>query len=331
MLFELPHFEYKNAMDLQEAVACLTQYGNRARVIAGATDLLGLMKDRIEGPQIATPEMLVNIKNIPGLNDIKYERGRGLRIGAAVTLKQLIAADAIQQDFPIIAQAALQVGTTQLRNMGTVGGNLCQRPRCSYFRHPQFICSKKGGNQCYAVSGEHRFYHSIMMHAKCIAAHPSDLAPALIALRGQAVVAGPGGERRIPLNEFYMDGNGLEETSLKAGEFLTAVEMPEQARPCQVFLKQRIRHSVDFALASVALAVTSTNGICEAMRLVLGGVAPAPVLVPTDGFIGRKVNQQFIEEAANLSVKAARPLRSNAYKVDLTRVTVQRAFAGLDL
>jgi xanthine dehydrogenase YagS FAD-binding subunit len=128
-----------------------------------------------------------------------------------------------------------------------------------------------------------------------------------------------------------MDGSGLEETALKAGELLTAVEMPEQAKPCQVFLKQRVRRSVDFALSSVALAVTTANGICEAIRLVLGGVAPAPVLVPMDGFIGRKFDQGVIEDAADASIQAARPLRSNGYKVELTRATVQRAFAGLGL
>jgi len=330
MLFELPSFEHKDAMDVQEALSYLARYGDRAKVIAGATDLLSLMKDRIEGPKLKIPEVLVNVKKIPGLNGIRYERGKGLRIGATVTLKQLAASDTIKQKFPIVAEAALQVGTTQLRNMGTVGGNLCQRPRCSYFRHPHFICFKKGGGRCYAVSGEHRFHHAIMMQGKCVAAHPSDLAPALIALGGKAVVAGSHEERRIPLSEFFAGGNSLGETALRADELLTGVEMPEPRGTHQVFLKQRIRHAVDFALSSVALAVIESDGVCEDIRLVLGGVAPVPVLVPLDNVIkSGKLDHRLIEDAANLSIKEAHPLRMNGYKVDLTKVTVQRAFAAI--
>jgi len=153
MLFELPGFEHVDAKDAREAALCLRQYGEKAKVIAGATDLLSLMKDRIEGPELKVPEVLVNIKTIPGIARIDYDEKTGLRIGAGVTLNQLATADLIRQKFNILSQAVLQVGTTQIRNMGTVGGNVCQRPRCLYFRHAHFVCFKKGGSKCYAVAG----------------------------------------------------------------------------------------------------------------------------------------------------------------------------------
>ena len=228
MLLELPIFEHIDATDVDDAASCLDRYGEKARVIAGATDLLSLMKDRIEGPRLRVPEVLVNIKTIPGMTSITYDKETGLRMGAAVTLNQLATSDLVSQRFKILIQAALQVGTTQLRNVGTVGGNLCQRPRCSYFRHPHFICFKKGGTRCYAQTGEHRFYHSIMMHGKCVMAHPSDMAPALIALKARAIIANAEGERKVPLDAFFSGANSLGETVLKSGELLTAVEVPDQ-------------------------------------------------------------------------------------------------------
>ena len=203
MLFELPGFDHIDAKDAKEAASCLRKYGEKARIIAGATDLLGFMKDRIEGPGLKVPEVLVNIKTIPGIARIDYDEKTGLRIGAAVTLNQLATSDLIKQKFNILSQAALQVGTTQIRNMGTVGGNLCQRPRCLYFRQAHFVCFKKGGTTCYAVTGEHRFYHSIMKKGKCVMAHPSDMAPALIALKAKAIIAGSEGERGLPLEAFF--------------------------------------------------------------------------------------------------------------------------------
>ena len=327
MLFELPGFEYKSVTDVQEAVSYLARYGEKAKVIAGATDLLSLMKDRIEGPALKTPEVLVNIKKIPGLNAISYKEGNGLRIGATATLKQLATSDIIREKFPVIAEAALHVGTTQLRNMGTLGGNLCQRPRCSYFRHPHFICFKKGGDRCYAISGEHRFYHAIMMHGKCVAAHPSDLAPALIALRGNAVIAGPRGERRAPLDTFFTGANSLGETALEPDELLTGVVVPDQPGSGQVFLKERIRHAADFALASVALSVRMPARVCEKARIVLGSVAPVPYVAAAveDMITGRKLDRRLIATAAEASVTEARPLRMNGYKMDLAKVLVERA------
>ncbi len=327
MLLELPIFEHIDVTDVKDAASCLDRYGEKAKVIAGATDLLSLMKDRIEGPGLRVPEVLVNIKTIPGMTSVTYDKETGLRIGAAVTLNQLATSDLIRQRFNILIQAALQVGTTQLRNMGTVGGNVCQRPRCSYFRHSHFVCFKKGGTKCYAVAGEHRFYHAIMMHGKCVMAHPSDMAPALLALNARAVIANSDGERKVPFDVFFSGPDSLGETVLKVGELLTAVEVPDQHSTHQIFLKQRIRHAADFALSSVTAVARMSDGVCEEIRVVLGGVAPFPrAAAEVEKMIkGRRLEERLISDAAEASVKGARPLPMNGYKIDLARALVRRA------
>ena len=162
MLDELPPFDYVDAATLAEAVAALTEHGPRAQVLAGGTDLLGLMKDRISGPGMPVPEVLVNVKRIPELHGIAETADGGLRIGAAVTLADLERDARVTARFPALAQAAAAVATTQIRAMGTVGGNLCQRPWCWYFRHPQFPCLKRGGTQCFALPGSNRTYFGVL-------------------------------------------------------------------------------------------------------------------------------------------------------------------------
>jgi xanthine dehydrogenase YagS FAD-binding subunit len=332
MLFELPSFEHVDARDVKEVAFWLQKYGGKARVIAGATDLLGLMKDKVEGPEFRIPEVLVNIKRVPEMTRITYDEGTGLRIGAAVTLSRLAASDVIRQEFRILSQAALQVGTTQLRNMGTLGGNLCQRPRCLYFRHPHFLCFKKGGSKCYAATGEHRYYHSILKHGRCVMAHPSDLAPALIALKAEVMIMSPNGERRVPVQEFFLGPNHYTETILKTDEYLTEIHVPTQnERTRQVFLKERIRHSADFALSSVAAVARISGGICEDIRIVLGGVAPLPYVasMAEEDIRGKKVDEDLISQAAEVSVKGAKPLLMNGYKVGLTKTLVKRALTSI--
>jgi xanthine dehydrogenase YagS FAD-binding subunit len=332
MLYELPSFEYVDARDVKEVASLLYQYEGRAKVIAGATDLLGLMKDKIEGPELKIPEVLVNVKRIPEMTRVTYDDGAGVRIGAGVTLSRLAASDVIGREFRILSQAALQVGTPQIRNMGTLGGNLCQRPRCLYFRHPHFICFKKGGSKCYAASGEHRFYHSILKHGKCVMAHPSDLAPALIALEAQAILMSPQGKRKVPLQEFFSGPNHQTETILKTDEYLTEIEVPIQTgRARQVFLKERIRHSADFALSSVAAVARISGEICNDIRIVLGGVAPLPYIasVAEEVIRGKKLDEGLISQAAEVSVKGAKPLSMNGYKVGLTKTLVKRALASI--
>ncbi len=331
MLYELPVIRHIDARDVNDVVACLTAHGDRAAVIAGATDLLALMKDRIEGPKMRTPEVLINIKTIPGIGDIAYTKGQGLRIGAAVTLSHIISSSEVGTRFSILTQAARVIGTTQLRNMGTVGGNICQRPRCAYFRHPRFACFKKGGVRCYAVAGEHRFYHAILESGKCVSAHPSDMAPALVALKAYAVIVGPGGQRRVPVRDVFSGPDALTETSLTPHEFLLAFEVPDQpADMRQVFVKQRIRRAADFALASVALVARLSDGVCTDISMVLGGIAPFPHVAnrAEEAIKGRALTEDTIATAAEAALEGAKPLPMNHYKIDLTKAIVRNALAS---
>jgi xanthine dehydrogenase YagS FAD-binding subunit len=332
VLYELPAFGHADAESIQEAVFWLEKWGNEASVIAGGTDLLGLMKDRLEGPQLRMPQVLINVKPIAEMKRIDHDDELGLRIGAAVTLSQLGASDIIRDRFSILSQAARQIGTTQIRNMGTVGGNLCQRPRCLYFRHPDFPCYKKGGRSCYAVRGEHRFDHSVINYGKCVVAHPSDMAPALIALNASAIIATSNGERKLPLQDFFLSANDYTETALKPGELLVEVRVPnESSKSHQLFLKHRVRHASDFALASVAMVAEISNGIVQDIRIVMGGIAPSPYIADrTEEMItGKGLDPKLISGIAKASIDGGRPLPQNGYKIDLAKALVKRALESI--
>ncbi len=332
MLLELPGFEHIDVKSSEEAVFWLHKCGERARVIAGGTDLLSLMKDRIEGPGFRVPQVLVNIKPIPEMNRLTWNEKSGLNIGAAVAISRLSASDVILNKYSILAQAARSVGATQIRNRGTAGGNICQRPRCAYFRHPHFLCFKKGGEKCLAASGEHRFYHSILGNGRCVMAHPSDLAPALVALKAEAVLVSLTGERRVLLKDFFCGPNQPMETVLKPKELLRDIVVPNQGVGIrQVFLKQRIRRSVDFALSSVSVVVQTFGKICEHASIVLGGVAPFPYVAfeAEETLRGKLLNPQTIAEAAEAAVNRAQPLPMNRFKVDLTKTLVKDALMSI--
>lgn len=332
MLYELPAFKHADAESVREAVIWLEKWGNDASVIAGGTDLLGLMKDRLEGPQLRTPQVLINVKHIAEMKRIDHDDELGLRIGAAVTLNQLGASDIIRQRFSILSQAARQIGTTQIRNMGTLGGNLCQRPQCLYFRHPDFPCYKKGGRKCYAVGGEHRYDHSVINYGKCVVAHPSDMAPALIALNASAIIVTSNGERQVPLQDFFLSSDDYTETVLKPGELLLEVRVPnESSKTNQLFLKHRVRHASDFALASVAMVAEMSEGIVQDIRIVMGGIAPFPYVTDkTEEMInGKGLDPELISRVAEASIDGARPLPQNGYKIDLAKALVKRALESI--
>ena len=323
MLYEIPSLKHIDVRNVKEAISWLRRYGKKAKVMAGGTDLLGLIKDRVEDA-----EVLVNIKLIPRMTRIACDERRGLKIGAAVTLNRLETSEVIQEKFTLLADAARQVGTTQIRNMGTIGGNICQRPQCMYFRHPDFLCHKKGGARCYAITGDHRDYSSILGHGKCVMAHPSDMAPALVALKAKAIIAGRDGERQAPLEDLFSGPNHPRETILQPDEFLLGVQVPNpKGENFQLFLKHRIRRSADFALASVAVAAQISGEICRDIRIVLGGVAPFPYLSTRaqEMMKERKLTEQLILEAAEAAVEGARPLSMNRYKLDVTKALVKRA------
>jgi xanthine dehydrogenase YagS FAD-binding subunit len=328
----LPRFEHIDVRETEEAAYWLNKYGDRAKIIAGATDLLSLMKDRVDGPKLKIPEVLINVKTIPKLNILTYHEEEGLRIGAAVRLNRIVTSPIIEQRFSLLSQAASEIGTTQLRNMGTLGGNICQRPRCIYFRNPDFPCRKKGGDICYARTGEHRDHYSIMDVGRCIIANLSDMAPALVALKAKAIITGPEVEKKMPIEDFFIGPNDLQETVLRQDELLTEIQIPCQKKNTyQAFLKQRVKPSASFALTSVAVVARIWDEICREIRIVVGGIAPYPYIF-TGGeemLRGRRLSEELISTVSEASIKGARPLPMNGYKVNLMKATVRQILSSV--
>lgn len=332
MLYELPQVDHVNARTVKEAVNWLKEYGDEAKVLGGGTDLLGLMKDAIQGRKMKIPRLLVNIKSIPELGGINWSEEEGLRIGAAVTLRELERSPLIRERFRMVADAASQIATIQIRNMGTVGGNLCQRPWCWYFRLPYFDCYKKGGSMCYAITGEHRHYFSILGLGVCVMAHPSDLAPPLIALGSSALILGPDGSREMKLENFFLSPREVQETALRPGEMLTEIRVPKPEKGTKsCFIKDRIRHAWDFALSSAAVVASMEDGVCKDVSVVLGGVAPFPYKSAEAGeFLrGKVIDEASAEKVSKIALKNAHPLALNKYKISLTEAILKRALLSL--
>jgi xanthine dehydrogenase YagS FAD-binding subunit len=325
-------FEWTNPANVNEAVKMLTVSGpgdidEAPRPIAGGQDLLTTMKD-----YTSRPVRVVNLKNIRGLNQITIN-ARGLTIGALVTLSELEEHAAVRKSFPGLAEAAHSIATPQIRNLGTVGGNLCQRPRCWYFRLEEVICLKKGGSECYAASGENK-YNAIIGGGPSYIVHPSDLAPMLLALGASVTVVGAAGKRVVPLDKFFTlpsEGNIRRENVLKNEEIITEISVPASRLAARsTYLKFKERESLDFALASAAVAVQlADNRTVRDARIVLGGVAPVPWRVPAaEKFVtGKSLTPDVLAETAKIALADARPLEKNAYKVPLAQTLVRRALA----
>jgi len=327
-------FEWASPATINEAVQLLKSapvtgdVDEGARPIAGGQDLLTTMKD-----YSTRPSRVVNLKGIRGLDRIHGNARTGLTIGALVTLTQLEENPVVRASFPGLAEAAHSIATPQIRNLGTVGGNLCQRPRCWYFRLEEVICLKKGGSECYAAKGENK-YNAILGGGPSYIVHPSDLAPMLLALGASVSVVGAEGKRVIPLDKFFTlpsDGNIRRENVLKNDEIITQIQVPASPVAARsTYLKFKERESMDFALASVAAAVQvrANKSIAQA-RVVLGGVAPIPWRAPQaeQFLVGKTLNPDVLAEAARLALQGAQPLEKNAYKVPLTQTLVRRALA----
>lgn len=314
-------FEYLQPQTVADAVRLLNQPDTMA--IAGGQDLLGAMKDGL-----FEPERLVNLKSLPGLREIR-ETPTGLRIGALVTLSEIAAHPVIRRDYTALAEAAESVATPQIRNVGTLGGNLCQRPRCWYYRDPHTPCAKKGGEICYAVRGDNR-YHAIISPGPCYIVHPSDCAPALIALGATVTIVGQKGERTLPLRQFFQmpDKNLLGENILQRGELVTHVTVPKPAPGTRsTYLKVREKDSFDWALVAAAVALQIQGGVCRSASIVLGGVAPIPYDSPeaARAIVGKAITTQTAAAAGKAAVSKATPLEHNAYKVPLAEAVVKRA------
>jgi xanthine dehydrogenase YagS FAD-binding subunit len=318
-------FELVNAADAKGAAGMLGTSYARSRPLAGGIDLLDEMKEHIIEPQ-----RLVNLKTIPGLDGIRLD-AKGLMLGATVTLDEIESHPQIGKSFAALAQAARSVGTPQIRNVGTIGGNLCQRPRCWYYRDEEIICLKKGGSVCYAVEGDNR-YNAILGGGPSYIVHPSDCAPALMALGASVTIQGPQNSRTVPLDKFFVlpTQSIQRENILAANEIVTAVTVPAPKPGTKsVYLKQKGRESFDWALASVACVLQITGGTVKNAALVLGGVAPIPwrAAAAEKLLVGQKLTPELAKRVADAALQGAKPLQHNAYKVPLTKALVRHALA----
>lgn len=314
-------FAYVNPANEKEAVASLGTDRGRILPLAGGQDLLALMKD-----YIVQPDRLVNVKMLDA--SIADARG-GLRIGAAVKLTDLAEHAGVKKLFPALAQAAEEVGTPQIRNVGTLGGNLNQRPRCWYYRNEEFDCLKKGGARCFAVDGENQ-YHAIFGDGPCHIVHPSSLAVPCLAYGARFRVVGPSGEREIQAADFFEmpDRNIRGENVLAANELLTHVILPSPgagARSATYEVRFKQSHDWPLAIASVALVMDGNR--VKSARIVMGAVAPVPWRSQAAEAVleGKSINEDVAAQAAAAAVKDAKPMSGNAYKVQIARTAVKRA------
>ncbi|MBI5251249.1 MAG: xanthine dehydrogenase family protein subunit M [Desulfomonile tiedjei] len=316
----LPNFKYVRPGSVEEAIDHLTSEG--ARVHAGGTDLLGCLRDNVFGAL-----KVVSINALDDLRGIRQTPDRGVRIGALATITQVENHELINERYKGLAMGASEVASPQLRNQGTIGGNICQKPRCWYYRG-EFHCIRKGGNLCYAFGGENQFHCIFGSDKKCCIVHPSDIAPALVAFDARVRVSGHKGDRLVPIEKFYvLPGEDVErETVLEAGEIVTEIILPpiiEGTRSS--YRKVRARRSWDFALAGVALALVLKGGKVESGRVVLSGAAPVPWRSHTveKVIIGQKLDSKTITRAAETAVHNAEPLAKNSYKIPLFKAIIE--------
>jgi len=329
MRSEVKNFGLIQPSTLSEAVRLLDRYGNEAKVIAGGTDILYLIKN---GVTHHMPRILIDISNL-GLSYIRVESD-GLRIGATTTLSEVAENETIKNRYTVLAQAANRAASPQLRNMATIGGDILQEVWCWYLRY-NYDCWRNGGTICYGAIGDNRFYHSIFGGRLCYAVHPGDVAPALFALNARVVVAGPGGERTLSMDDFMpginlVDGR-IKENVLRRNEILKEIIVPAtQANTKSAFYKVAERGSIDFALASAAVAANMNGSTIQRINIVLGGVdvKPRRATAAEDFLRDKPLTVENIGRAAELAVQDAQPLTfgtGNAFRVGLARGAVVKA------
>ena len=316
-------YQHYNATSIKEAQYYLEHYGGRARIIAGGTDLLGKMKDEISP---FYPDALINIKSIPGLDGITEDED-GLRIGALVRLEDIAHDARIKDNFSALAQAAHSTASPHLREMGTIGGNICQDIRCWYYRKPKnrFPCLRKGGGRCYATEGDNR-YHSIFganVKEGCLAVHPSDTAPALIALDALVQTS----KRTIPIEDFF--NVEVERTTvLEPDEIVLELRIPKPPKETKsAYIKFAKRKSIDFPIVNCAARITLSGDRLAAARICLNAVyvTPKRVVKAEEALVGKALNKESAGEAGRAAVEDAMPVRYNRYMVQVAKALVERS------
>ena len=323
-------FTNANPRDVSHAMTLITDARRENRTVAlagGGSDLLGMMKERL-----VTPDVLVSLKSIAGLDQVKPAPGGGITIGGLITLDALAHASTFRERYTALGEAAESVATPQIRNVATLAGNICQRPWCWYYRNG-FKCLKNGGNTCYSVTGENEF-HAIFGGGPSYIVHPSDTAPALVALDAAVRIVGPSGERTVPAAEFFTlpTADASRENVLKNDEMLASITLPAARKNVRsTYHKVLDREAWTHAVVSAAIVLEMDKDSCRSARVVLGGVAPIPWRLPEVEklLVGQRMTAALAARAGEAAVSGARPLAKNAYKVPLTRALVTRTLSGL--
>lgn len=316
-------FTHFNASTIDEAVSLLKRYRGKANLIAGGTDILGKMKDRILP---GYPEALINLKTIPGLDSI-VEEDDLLKIGPLAILEDIAHNETIKTGYTALAEAARRTASPHLREMGTIGGNICQDIRCWYYRNSEnrFPCLRKGGGRCYALKGDTR-YHSIFggsVEEGCIAVHPSDTAPALIALDARIRTS----KRTVPVEDFFQV-EVSRTTVLEDDEIITEIQVPKPLNGTKsAFFKFALRKSIDFPIVNCAACISAKDNKVENARICLNAVHVKPyrALMAEEAIMGKALDETGAEAAGEAAVSQAKPLHDNAYMVQVAKVLVKRA------
>lgn len=316
-------FEYANPTSVQDAVRLLGSNEGESAVLAGGTDLLSLMKD-----YVVTPGRLVNIKSIEDLQGVSYDSDAGLSIGAVATLDELAAQDSVQTHYPALIQALDGIRSAQIQAAGTVGGDLCQRPRCWYFRRGFGLLAQMNGKSMVA-DGDNRYHAILGNDGPAQFVNASSLAPALIALGAKVTIQGVSGSREIALEDFFRTpgSQGERENVLAPNEILTRIVVPAASGTQNATYEVREKEALDWPLAAASVSLTQNGGGVGQARVVLGHVAPVPWVSEKAGMAlqGKAVSRESAESAGDAAVEGARALSRNKYKIQLARVAVKRA------
>jgi len=317
-------FAHLSPDSLAAATAALRDAGTAP--VGGGSDLLGMIKD-----DLAAPDRLVRLTRLSGLDTVASQPDGGIRVGGMITLTALSRHPVIRERYAVLAEAAGSVGTPQIRNAGTLAGNLTQRPWCWYFRQ-RFPCYKHGGDRCFSRTGENQF-NAILGGGPSFIVHPSDTAPALVALDAQIHIVGDTGNRWLPIRDFFVlpREDVSRENVLRPGEIVTELALPPHAGARSVYAKVTDREAWTHAVVSTAVVLTLEDGVCRSAAIALGGVAPIPWRVaPVERLlVGQRITPELAAAASAAAVEGARPLARNRYKIPLVSETLRRTLLSL--
>ena len=315
-------FAYASPTTLKEALALLADRWGVADILAGGTDLLNLLKDHIH-----TPQRVINIKGIKELGGIR-KTDSGLRIGALVTVSELLASPEVRAEYPALIQAAEGIKSVQIRNMGTIGGDLCQRPHCWYFRQGFGLLAMKDGRSL-VREGDNRYHAIFGNQGPACFVSASSFGPPLVALNARVKLVSAKGERELPVEKFFVtpQNESEREIALRPDEILTEILVPPAANMRNATYEVRQRETLDWPLVTASVALTMKGTAVASARVVLGHVAPTPwrATEAEKVLAGKGLSAAVIQKAAEAAVTGATPLSRNAYKVQLVRAAVRRA------